>query len=65
MNLYDILFSVNDYDRDGDINDEGIFLHFAETKVKVADNLDEFKIVVERIAEMTKEIEENYPEINV
>jgi hypothetical protein len=62
MLLKDIIFSVHDYDQDGDAVDRGIFLHFGETRVKVADNLNEFREVVERISKMVDEIRDNYPD---
>jgi hypothetical protein len=55
-----ILFSVNEYDRDGDQTDTGIYLHFGDTRIKVAKSLDEFKSVVARISGMVDEIRENY-----
>lgn len=55
-----VLFSVHDYDKDGDVHDAGVFLHFGETRVKVADNLEDFKKFVARISGMVEEIEENY-----
>ena len=60
MKLSDILFSVNSYDQDGDINATGIFLHFGEVSVKVAENLDDFIKVAERITGMIEEIKDNY-----
>lgn len=60
MRINDILFSVHDYDKDGDVISGGIFLHFGETRIKVADNLDEFKKVTERISGMVDEIRDNY-----
>lgn len=60
MQLTDIAFSVHDYDWEGDITDKGIFLHFGEVRVKVAENLAEFEAFAERINSMTEEIEENY-----
>ena len=65
MKLTDIMFSVHDYDQDGDIHTSGIFLHFGEVRIKVADNLEEFKAVAERISGMTNEIAENYASIGV
>ena len=53
-------FSVHDYDFEGDIYDRGIFLHFGETRVKVAEHLEEFKAAAERISGMAEEIAENY-----
>lgn len=60
MKLDEILFSVNEYHGPGYILETGIFLHFGETRVKVADNLEDFKDVTKRINGMVKEIEENY-----
>lgn len=60
MQLTDIYFSVHDYDFEGDIFDNGVFLHFGETRIKVAENPDEFKAVAKRINGMAEEITENY-----
>jgi hypothetical protein len=60
MALNKPMFSVNEYDRDGDLNTKGVFLHFGETRVKVADSLAEFREIVERFESMVYEIEENY-----
>lgn len=56
----DVLFSVHDYDQDGDILERGIFLHFGSTRVKVAETLKEFKTVTDTISGMVEEIKENY-----
>jgi hypothetical protein len=58
----DILFSVHEYDRDGDISDPGIFLHFGNTKIKAADDLAGLRRVIEHLNGMVQEIEDNYPE---
>jgi hypothetical protein len=55
-----VMFSVNDYDSDGDIRDRGIFLNFGDTRIKVADNIESFKVFSERINGMIEEIVENY-----
>lgn len=60
MDPNNILFSVHDYDIDGDATDEGIYLHFGHTRVKVAENLEQFKKVADRIHGMVKEIRDNY-----
>lgn len=60
MDLKDVLFQVNDYDSDGDLSSIGIFLHFGDTRVKVADDLKEFKEFGEIIHKMIREIEETY-----
>lgn len=54
-----ILFSVNEYDQDGDLNEYGIYLHFEGTRIKVADNIDEFDEVIEQLKKMRQEILEN------
>ncbi len=60
MHPEDIVFSVNEYDRDGDVTDEGVFLHFGETRVKAADSIDDFRSIVQHMKDMVSEIEENY-----
>lgn len=62
MSIQKILFSVNSYDKDGDITDEGIFLHFGDTCVKAASTLQEFRGIVAHFESMIDEIEQNYPE---
>ena len=60
MRPKDIMFSVNDYDRDGEATDKGIFLHFGGTRVKAAENIEEFRTIVDHMESMVREIEENY-----
>lgn len=62
MKVDDIMFSVHEYDIDGEVTDNGIFLHFGETRVKVATDLHEFQQVIDRIASMKQEISDNYAE---
>jgi hypothetical protein len=55
------LFTVNRYDRDGDITEAGVFLHFENnTIIKVADTVGEFDKFIEALQTMSKEIKENY-----
>ncbi len=61
MSHNDVLFSVHDYDQDGDVHERGIYLHFGETRIKVADNLKEFEEFVKCISDMVDEIRDNYP----
>lgn len=57
------LFSINRYDRDGDLVEEGVFLHFGSqgpgvgTMIKVCDKPEEFTDFVQKLADMTDEIE--------
>ena len=60
MHPKDIVFSVNEYDRDGDVTDKGVFLHFGETRVKAADSIEDFRSIVQHMKAMVSEIEENY-----
>lgn len=55
-----VLFSINRYDRDGDINEIGIWLHFGDTSVKVAETLEDLSGFINQLKEMFQEIEENY-----
>lgn len=56
-----ILFSVNEYDSDGDISEKGIYLHFADTRVRVADDKDGFRSFISQMEKIHKEICDNYP----
>ena len=58
MNLRDITFSVNRYDCDGDMMQEGVFLHFGDCAVvKVCDSVLEFFNFVSRIKAIERDIE--------
>lgn len=61
MKAYKIYFSINSYDSDGDVYEDGVYLHFGDTTIRVAENYIEFKEVVDRISLMQKQIEEMYP----
>ena len=50
-------FSVNEYDRDGDVVEEGIYFHFGDTKVKVADGIDELTRLISNIQRCIPEID--------
>ena len=63
MNTANISFSVHEYDRDGDIVERGIYLHFGDTRVKVSDDIENFKDVVLHIAAMVREIGEACPRV--
>jgi hypothetical protein len=53
-----VFFSVNEFDRDGDLVEEGVYLHFGDTKVKVAEDLKGYKDFVTELQRMDKEISE-------
>jgi hypothetical protein len=51
-----ISYTVNEYDNDGDIIDTGIFLHFGDTRVKVAVTEKEFDEIVETMKHISEEL---------
>lgn len=55
-----VFFSVNDFDKDGDLNENGVYLHFNSTRVKVAQDLQGYKDFVSELQRMEKEIAEIY-----
>lgn len=55
-----ILFSVNEYDMKGYVFEKGIYLHFGDTRVRVADDKDGFKSFISQMEEIHKEINDNY-----
>jgi hypothetical protein len=63
MTIEKILFSVNQYDRDGDITESGIFLHFGYLSLFAGNTLNEFKDVIKQLEGIAEELEENYPEL--
>jgi len=55
-----VTFSVNSYDWDGDIMDAGIFLHFGNVRIKVAETGLEFQEFINNLEQMRNEISDNY-----
>lgn len=64
IKLDQILFSVNEYDYEGEVSKRGVFLHFGDTRIHVAKNRKEFSEVAKRIVGMVDEIIENYPHLD-
>jgi hypothetical protein len=64
VNTREIMFFVNQYDRDGDVTDKGVFLCVGPVSVKVADDLEGFRDFVRSLGShldsMLEEIEQNY-----
>jgi len=56
MEPCDITFSINQYDKDGDIVNEGVFIHFGETTIKVSETITEFSNVVDHFQVIRQEI---------
>ena len=63
MKVREIMFSINDYDRDGDTVKEGIFLHFGGTRVLASESIEDFRTIISHFEAMLEEIETNYPEV--
>ncbi len=53
-------FSVDCFDRDGDIFQRGIFLHWGETRVRIADDVDGIDDFIKHLEKVKQEIVENY-----
>lgn len=63
IDLGSISFMINEYDSDGDILEEGIFINFGHTRLKICETLDEFDKFVHIIKGIQKEIGQEYPEL--
>lgn len=55
MAITNIMFSINDYDSDGDISDQGIFLHAGPVRVKVG-TVDDLQEVINQFQKILDEI---------
>jgi hypothetical protein len=53
-------FTINLYDKEGDIIDEGIFLHYGDVSILIADTFEEFKKHNELLKNIEEEIFTNY-----
>lgn len=53
-------FSVHEYDEDGDIFEAGIYLHFGDTRIKIAETLAEFQHFASEANRVCAEIAQNY-----
>jgi len=60
----DVSFSVNDFDKDGDLFEEGIYLHLDGLRIRVAENMEEYIAFVSSLKRMEPEIAEIYNESN-
>ena len=49
-------FSVNRYDADGDVWENGVYLHFGMATIKVADTKEEYRNFVSHLKFMESEI---------
>jgi len=60
MNLAHVSFSIHSYDQDGDPYEYGIYVHFEDARIRVAETPEEFKLFAKRITGMQEEIEESF-----
>lgn len=59
MSTNKVEYSINSYDRDGDRYEDGIYLHFGNTRVLVAKTLEEYKEFAMTILSIGVQIEED------
>ena len=52
-------FSINQHDDEGDVYDEGIYLHYGHTSIRVATTLRGFMAHIGHLKNMAAEIAEN------
>ena len=64
MSKKNVCFSVNSFDYEGDIHEEGIYLHFGDTRVLVAGDVKEYKSFCNKLVGMTEEINETFERTN-
>jgi len=52
-----ITFSIDSHDRDGDVCEDGIFIHFGNTRIRVAGSFLEYLSFLTELRSMAPEIE--------
>ena len=55
----DVTFSINEYDFEGDISEKGIYLHFGQVRIKVAETMEEYEDLLINLYNIKTEILEN------
>lgn len=55
-----ILYSIDEYDKDGDRSEEGIYLHFGDTKIKIADRLENTPGVIADLEQLINQLHGEY-----
>ena len=58
--MSDVKFYIHEYDKDGYAYENGVFLHFGNTRIKVAENFQQFEEFCEKLQNIKHEIVENY-----
>lgn len=52
-------FSIDSHDQDGDVYEEGVYLHFENTRVRVAKDLKTYEDFITHLVRMRREIKTN------
>lgn len=54
-------FSINEYDSDGDLSREGIYLHFGDNcRIRVADTKEDLEDLLKHMEEVVVEINKHW-----
>lgn len=59
-----VLFSLSAYDSEGDCVEDGVFLHFGDTRIKVGTTMEDLDSIIDQLKSIRVEIEETYPKFN-
>lgn len=57
-----IMFSINEYDSDGDIYEKGVYLYFGVARIRIAGDAEELNEFEKEIKKIITEIRDNYSE---
>lgn len=60
-----IMFSINEYDSDGDICEKGVYLHFGVARIRIAGDVEELNEFEKEIKKIITEIRDNYSEYKI
>jgi len=55
-----ILFTINEYDKDGDLSENGIFLHIDDMRLKVGKDLHDFDGMIQQLQSIREEMIEHH-----
>lgn len=55
-----VMASLHEYDYEGDVRTEGMFLHFGDVKIHVAKDLAEFQAFRRKLEQIEKEFVEHH-----
>lgn len=58
--MIEVTYSINRYDSDGDLDTKGIYLHFGEVSIRVADSVEDYKKWADELTKMYDQIQEDF-----